>query len=99
MQSHGYRRLWFAFLFVSGCTVSAPTRPASVDLAVVNATVWTGDALRPVVEAIAISNGRIVAIGPTNEIKALTADGNVLDADGALAVSYTHLTLPTTPYV
>ena len=96
MQSHGYRRLWFAFLFVSGCTVSAPTRPASIDLAVVNATIWTGDTLRPVVEAIAVSNGRVVAMGPTAEIQALAGDGDVLDAGGALITpgfidTHTHL--------
>ena len=96
MQSHGYRRLWCAFLFVSGCTVSAPSRPARIDLAVVNATVWTGDTFRPLVEAIAISNGRVVAMGPTEEIQALAGDGNVLDAGGALITpgfidTHTHL--------
>lgn len=96
MQSHGCRLLCWALLLVSGCTVSAPIRPASVDLAVVNATVWTADSLRPLVEAIAISNGRIVAMGPTEEIQALAGDGNILDADGALITpgfidTHTHL--------
>ena len=96
MQSHGYCRLWWTFLLVSGCAVSAPSRPASIDLAVVNATVWTGDTLRPLVEAIAISNGRIVAMGPTEEIRGLAGDGDVLDADGALITpgfidTHTHL--------
>ena len=66
------------------CTVSAPGTPASISLAVVNATVWTGDPMRPIVEAIAISDGQIAALGPTAEIRALAGDGNVLDADGAL---------------
>jgi hypothetical protein len=50
----------------------------------VNATVWTGDPVRPIVEAIAISDGQIAALGPTAEIRALAGDGNILDADGAL---------------
>jgi hypothetical protein len=50
----------------------------------VNATVWTGDPIRPIVEAIAISDGQIAALGPTAEIRALAGDGNILDADGAL---------------
>ena len=96
MQSHGCRLLCWAFFLVSGCTVSAPIRPVSIDLAVVNATVWTADTLRPLVEAIAISNGRIVAMGPTEEIEALAGDGNILDADGALITpgfidTHTHL--------
>ena len=49
-----------------------------------NATVWTGDPVRPIVEAIAISDGQIAALGPTAEIRALAGDGNILDADGAL---------------
>ena len=49
-----------------------------------NATVWTGDPVRPIVEAIAISDGPIAALGPTAEIRALAGDGNILDADGAL---------------
>lgn len=96
MYNHGYRRLWWAFLLVSGCTVSAPSRPASIDFAVVNATVWTADRMRPLVEAIAISNGRIVAMGPTEQIQALAGDGNVLNAGGALITpgfidTHTHL--------
>ena len=84
MRGHGYRRLWWAFLLVSSCGVSAPGRPAIIDFAVVNATVWTGDSLRPVVEAIAISDGQIVALGPTEEIRSLADGGNIVDADGAL---------------
>lgn len=96
MGNHGYRRLWWACLLVSACTVSAPSEPSSIDLAVVNGTVWTGDALRPLVEAIAISSGRIVAMGPNDQIRALAGDSNVLDADGAFITpgfidTHTHL--------
>ncbi|MFP6573483.1 MAG: amidohydrolase family protein [Vicinamibacterales bacterium] len=84
MHSRGSRRLWLALLLVPACTVSAPGTPASISLAIVNATVWTGDPTRPIVEAIAISDGQIAALGPTPEIRALAGDGNVLDADGAL---------------
>ena len=96
MRGHGYRRLLWVPLLVSACTISAPGRPAGVNLAVVNATVWTGDSLRPVVEAIAISDGQIVALGPTEVIRALAGDGSVLDADGALIIpgfidTHTHL--------
>ena len=84
MHSRASRRHWLVLLLVPACTVSAPVTPASISLAIVNATVWTGDPRRPIVEAIAISDGLIAALGPTPEIRALAGDGNVLDADGAL---------------
>jgi len=84
MHSRGSRRLWLAFLLLPACTVSAPGTPASISLAIVNATIWTGDPIRPIVEAIAITDGQIAALGPTAEIRALAGDGNVLDAGGAL---------------
>ena len=84
IRTRGSRQLCLALLLLPACTVSAPGAPASISLAVVNATVWTGDPVRPIVEAIAISDGQIAALGPTAEIRALAGDGNILDADGAL---------------
>lgn len=40
-----------------------------------NGRIWTGDPARPEAEAIAVTGGRIVAIGTTAEISSLAGDG------------------------
>jgi len=68
-----------------------------VSLAVVNASVFTGSPV--LAEALAVCGERIVAIGTTAEIIALTATGTlVLDAGGALVLpgfidNHTHFML------
>jgi predicted amidohydrolase YtcJ len=59
----------------------------SVDLVVVNATVRTMDTNQPVVEALAIKGGRIVAVGSSSEMSALAAGAaRVIDARGRLVL-------------
>jgi predicted amidohydrolase YtcJ len=61
--------------------VSAAT---GVDLAIVNAVVYTVDAQKPTAQAIAITGDRITAVGTTAEIKKLTgARTRVIDARGS----------------
>jgi len=74
------------------CTVAAVSLQAAAalaggDLALVNGRIWTGDADRPVVEALAIADGRVVAVGTGEEMReALDADARVIDLDGNFAM-------------
>ena len=63
----------------------------TVDLTVVNAHIYTGDAARPVVSSLAVKGGKIVSVGESG-VKAL----NTIDAHGATIVpglidSHTHM--------
>ena len=70
-----------------GCTtVDAPGPPPAISLAIVDATIWTGDPQRPLVEAIAVSGNRIAALGSSEGVRALAADDVVIDANGASVV-------------
>jgi predicted amidohydrolase YtcJ len=82
-------RLWqiaiLAGVAVVGAAAQAPSRP-TVDLALVNARVYTLDPSRPWVEAVAIAGSRIVAVGSTADVQKLTAVGTrVIDLKGAFA--------------
>ena len=83
------RRPWhvaiLAVVAAAGMSAQGPSR-TSVDLAFVNARVYTLDASRPWVEAVAIAGTRIVAVGSTAEIQKLTTTGTkVIDLKGAFA--------------
>lgn len=68
-----------AFLLVLPCRA----RSQAPDLIVTNAHIYTVDANRPVVEAMAIRGGRVVATGPRHLIEAMKgASTRVLDAGG-----------------
>ena len=108
------------------------------DLIMIGGTVWTAVEALPLAEAVAVQEGRIIAVGSNQEIQDLmhsrtrvielngrTVTPGFIDAhmhfiSGGFqlssldlreattpeefvirirAVSYTHLTLPTTPYV
>jgi predicted amidohydrolase YtcJ len=65
------------------------TTPAQLapDLVVDNALVRTLEEQPPRAEAVAVLNGRIVAVGPSREIKALAGPGTrVIDAGGKLVL-------------
>ena len=47
----------------------------------------------PEATAVAVEDGKVLAVGSLDSLSPLIA------ARGARTVSYTHLTLPTTPYV
>ena len=53
------------------------------DLIIENGTIYTMNDLNPIIEAVAVKNGKIIGLGSKSHI----------------TVSYTHLTLPTPPYV
>jgi predicted amidohydrolase YtcJ len=60
---------------------------AVISLAIVNARVWTGDARKPLADAVAVSGDRITAVGSSAEIQKLVAAGTrVIDAHGAMVV-------------
>ena len=57
------------------------------DLVIINATVRTMDAERPVAEAVAISGNRIAAVGTSAEIKALAGkETRIVDGRGGLVL-------------
>ncbi len=61
-----------------------PSASAAPDTIFLGATVRTMDPANPVAEAIAVKNGRIVAVGKRGEIAALKGTGTeVIDAGGA----------------
>src|SRR5919202_5092345 len=67
------------------------------DLLIRNANIITLDPRRPRASALAISGGRITAIGETTEIETMAGDGPVLDLCGTTVVpgfidSHVHFT-------
>ena len=57
------------------------------EIALVNATVWTGNPRQPRAEAVAVRGDRILAVGSTAEIKErMSADARVIDAAQALVL-------------
>ena len=88
----------FCGLFVLLLTVPASCLAAGADLIIVNANVRTLASAQPRAEAIAVSNGEIIAVGSTKAIRALAdADTQVIDAGGKLVLpgfndAHVHLT-------
>jgi predicted amidohydrolase YtcJ len=84
-----FRRLSYLAIFVVVAVVAmaaqGPSRPV-VDLALLNARVYTLDPSRPWAQALAIGGSRIVAVGSTAEIQKLTnGSTKVIDLKGAFA--------------
>ena len=69
------------------CVVSALPKPAAADLIIVNANVRTMASAQPRAEAIAVSDGEIIAVGTTKAIRTM-ADENtkIIDAGGKLVM-------------
>ena len=80
---------WIVFVFAALAIASSTS---AQDMAIINANIATMDRANPTAEALIVKDGRITAVGTTEEIKAKLGDD-------VKPVSYTHLTLPTTPYV
>ena len=82
----------------TACLMLAAANATAVDTVLHNGKVWTGDPTRPSATAIAIDDGRIVAIGPGEAILALaTKDSQRIDLGGRRVVpgindAHTHLT-------
>jgi predicted amidohydrolase YtcJ len=72
-----------AFVLFSHFT-SAESKPAA-DLIIMNAKIWTVDSSRPLAQAVAVLQDRIVAVGSNAEIKAWRGSRTqVIDAGGKL---------------
>ena len=88
-----------AWLSVLACSEPPPPAPTSIDLALVNARVWTGDPAAPWVDALAVADGRIVASGTSDAIRLLAPEADIIDARRRLVLpgfidSYTQLLDP-----
>ena len=70
----------------TGCVVEAPAPGMSVSLAVVDANVWTGDRARPWVDAIAVADDRIVAVGSSAAVRELAGNAPVIEGRGRMVV-------------
>ena len=57
-----------------------------VNIVIVNARVWTGDARRPWADAVAIAGDRISAVGSSAEVMKRAGGARVIDARGAMVV-------------
>jgi predicted amidohydrolase YtcJ len=75
-----------AFAFVAlGAPAQTPRQ--KVERIFVNGKIWTGEEARPVVEALAVRGDKIVAVGSTQEVRALAGqDAAVVDLHGLLVV-------------
>jgi predicted amidohydrolase YtcJ len=85
-----------AVLLVAGAAPAADPRPAA-DLVLLNGKVWTVNAARPEAEAVAAWHGRILAVGKSDDLKALAGPKTrVIDLKGRRVVpgfydSHVHL--------
>ena len=91
------RTICVAGVSLVGLSCSGPeSPPAPVTLALVNARIWTGDPGRPWVDALAVSDGRVVAVGTSDAIEVLAGDAEVIDVRQRLVLpgfidTHTHL--------
>src|SRR5262245_24224529 len=65
-------------LLMTALFAATPEAPANPDLILVSAKVWTGDPANPEVEAIAVKDGRVVALGRDTEISKLKGPKTVV---------------------
>src|SRR6185437_3013357 len=87
----------FALLMMVTCT-SAQTARQHADRIFLNGKIWTEDDARPEAEALAVSGDKILAVGSTDEIKALASPETVVvNLGGRLVVpgfQDTHMHFP-----
>ena len=70
------------FLFAAVIFCACSTTKSKVDLLVINGTIYTVDSGFSKTEAMAVSNGKIVATGTTDSLKNLFAADTIVDATG-----------------
>ncbi|MGH9863538.1 MAG: amidohydrolase [Candidatus Acidiferrales bacterium] len=76
-----------ALLAVLLIGAGTPEAPQHADRIFINGKIWTGDEAHPKAEALAISGDKILAVGSTEEIRALTGpDTVIVDLKGHLMV-------------
>lgn len=81
------RLLALLLTLVVGASLPATAQQTVADLVVTNGRIYTADATRPVVDAMAIRGGRVVFVGDRAGAKALTgAATQVLDLDGQTVI-------------
>ena len=83
-------------LSVLACDAPADRTSASVTLALVNGRIWTGDPGRPWVDALAVSDHRIAAVGTSDAVELLAGEAEVIDLRRRLVLpgfidTHTHL--------
>jgi predicted amidohydrolase YtcJ len=75
---------WFLILLFAAASVAAQSAP---DLIIFNANVRTMDNTNPTAEAIAVKDGRISAVGKSDDIRKLAGKGTkLIDAKGRLVL-------------
>ncbi len=83
------KKFILALVLVSALVfTSASSRPSGrADFVVLNGRVFTADDAKPWAEAVAVTDGRITAVGSTSEIQRLMGEGTtVLDVKGRLVL-------------
>jgi predicted amidohydrolase YtcJ len=86
--------LILAFGLATGCQTAAEGNMA--DLVLVNGRVWTGTSDRPWAEAVAVRDGKVLAVGTAAELKKLSPSGaKLVELGGSLVLpgfidSHTH---------
>jgi predicted amidohydrolase YtcJ len=77
----------FALLFVLLSLGAGPAAAASQETVYTNARIYTGDSTRPRAEALAIRDGRIVAVGSTEDVRrSLGEAADVVDLAGRVVL-------------
>lgn len=77
----------------------AARAPVPADLVLLSARIWTGDAARPQAEALAVRDGRIVAVGSNGDVALLRGPStHVLEGRGRRVVpglidAHTHMSM------
>src|SRR5262245_23565593 len=88
-----------AALLMTALLAATPDAPAPADLILVSAKIWTGNPGNPSAEALAVKDGRIVAVGKDAEISKLKGPKTVvLDGRGRRVVPgfidcHTHMSM------
>jgi predicted amidohydrolase YtcJ len=76
-----------SIVFLLGASAWSQSGQSSADTLIVNARIYTVNSQQPWAEALAIKNGKIVAVGSSNELASYRAGAKVVDAGK-------HLILP-----
>jgi predicted amidohydrolase YtcJ len=81
-------------------TTSAGVAAETADSAYINGKIYTVDATKPWAEAVAIKDGKFIAVGSNEAIAAVTGEGTkVVDLDGGFAMPGIHDTHVHPPLV
>jgi len=80
-----YARIILALIALSSFSPHVPGQKFAADLVVINANIHTMDANRTIAQSIAVSGGKIIAVGTNADTKSLIGPNTrVIDANGKL---------------